>query len=259
MTKKPGNSPARTSREPRRAIGRPLEAPPPVKPVEAAPSPPLPDKRKKIALILREDLRSKLIDGILPFALLLILSLLLGLLVRPFQVFGPPGFLVFALVLSGLSFYSLAQSVNDALQETTRAWYGLVGGIFAWSASDVSILIGMTNLHEVTSFILWIMVALFSITLWRRVLPLGVKFWLQTILLSWAGQIYLSGLTYLIRFVPVVSPLLIITGGVAVAAAMGVTVHLFVATHGRAQRLWDALWLWFLVTTALMVLHVPPG
>lgn len=255
MTKKPGNLPARTSREPRRAIGRPPEKQPPVKPAD--PAPPPPERRKKIRLHLREDLRSKLIDGALPFALLLVLSLLLGLLVRPFQVFGSPGFLVFTLVLIGLSFYSLAQSVNDALQETTRAWYGLVGGIFAWSASDVSILIGMTNLHEGTSFILWIMVALFSITLWRRVLPLGVKFWLQTILLSWAGQIYLSGATYLIHFVPAVSPLLIISGGLAVGAAVGAIVHLFVSTHGRTQRLWDALWLWFFVTMALMVFRVP--
>jgi len=201
------------------------------------------------------DFRSKLVDGLLTTAVLLLIWITLALLLLPIRNFGMPSLLVYCLVLIGLGFFCLEQALNGKLAETTRAWYGIVGGVFVWVAVLVSAQFGLSAIHPGNGDILWLIAALFSASLWWKIFPLGVKFWMQVILMSWGGQILLSIQRYLATITPLISYTIQAIGYASICAILGVLYYLFARTQTRIQRMWAALWIWFLITMIISIFH----
>ena len=131
-------------------------------------------KGDSIGMILKQDFRSKLIDGLLAALLLLLLTVVVDILVRPInQQFGIPGLLVYSLAVLALSVFTLDRSLNTRLPETTRGWYGLAGGMLAWAVAVFSSKMALLDVLGDSNILIFILLALIVATLWRRVLPIG--------------------------------------------------------------------------------------
>ncbi|HMN60482.1 MAG TPA: hypothetical protein PJ988_08970, partial [Anaerolinea sp.] len=74
----------------------------------------------------RRDLRSKLMDGLLPTLALYLLAVLVLLPAPLFQTYwGGPGLLLYLLSLLAIAMYSLQRALVTRYSEVTRAWYGM--------------------------------------------------------------------------------------------------------------------------------------
>ena len=154
-----------------------------------------------IGVHIKQDLHSKLIDGLLPAVFLLLLTVIVDIFVRPInQQFGLPGLLVYSLAVLALSVFTLDRSLNTRLPETTRCWYGLVGGILAWSVVVFSSKMTLSDVLSNANILIFILLALLIATLWRRVLPIGSKFFAMALLLSWIGQYFQTKWLSLINY-----------------------------------------------------------
>ncbi len=207
---------------------------------------------------ISENLLDKLLDGLLAGLSLAVLWLIIVLLVAPIQLFGTPGLLIYTLVLISLAFFSLGMALNNGLQEMTRITYGSAGGIILWTAVKVGILFGLPAINQENGLILWIIAMLFCTILWRKVIPLGVKFWLQAILMSWGSDVFLAGQKYLATLNPVIAISHQITGYLALFFLAGIIIYIFLRNETRTQRRWTALWMWFLIVLVAHIFWGPP-
>ena len=74
----------------------------------------------------RRDLRSKILDGLLPALVLYLLLMLILFGLKPIQAFfGGPGLLVYVIGLLGVAMFSLQRSLMTSMSESARAWYGM--------------------------------------------------------------------------------------------------------------------------------------
>lgn len=199
------------------------------------------------------ELRSKLVDGVLAAGILLLVVVVTLLLNRVFRNMGAPYVLIYALTLIALAFCCLEFGLHHSLANTTRAWYGMVGGIFAWSAVRTAQLIGMGSLTSSNSILLLIMASLFFGVMWLHGLPLGVQFWLQAFLLNWFGNLVIEGQRYLSHWSNIFNNTLTLTGYTAILAVLLVGVWLFERSTNRLKRLRSALFASFCLTIILMV------
>ena len=141
----------------------------------------------------RQDIGSKLFDGIIAALLLYLLLLLAILLIGPIQArAGRPGLLIYCLTLIALSVYFLEHSLLLRIPDSYRAWYGMLGGLTAWAAVNLSNSLGISSITNVTGVLMLIMVSLTVTRLWRHHLPLGAKFYSQTFLTAWIGQLMVN-------------------------------------------------------------------
>ena len=86
----------------------------------------------------RRDLRSKLLDGLLPAVALYLLAMPVLLPVDLIDWrFGRSGLLVYILGLMGIAMFSLQRGLVSRYSETARAWYGMAGGLRAWSVIEI--------------------------------------------------------------------------------------------------------------------------
>ncbi|MEN6410466.1 MAG: hypothetical protein ABFD44_12230 [Anaerolineaceae bacterium] len=199
------------------------------------------------------ELRSILVDGVLAAGILLLVVVVTLLLNRVFRNMGAPYVLIYALTLIALAFCCLEFGLHHSLANTTRAWYGMVGGIFAWSAVRTAQLIGMGSLTSANSILLLIMASLFFGVMWLHGLPLGVQFWLQAFLLNWLGNLLIEGQKYLSQWSNFFNNTLTLTGYTAILAVLLIGVWLFERSTNRLKRLRSALFASFCLTIVLMV------
>ena len=81
----------------------------------------------------KQDLRSKLQDGLIPALVLFLLLIMSILLVQPIQnMTGRPGLLIYILSLMALSVYCLEHSLQTGRPDTSHAWFGMAGGLLGW-------------------------------------------------------------------------------------------------------------------------------
>ena len=206
-----------------------------------------------LSLVSDPEFRSKLIDGLLAFGTLVILVFVTALLRRPFQSYGMPGLLIYTLAMLALAYTCLELSVNGRVHEYARAWYGMVGGLFAWTALETSSFIGLQLIAQLEGLLFLIMLGLFAAILWRHGLPIGAKFWLQTFLMSWTGHFILVTQQFLSPYTRIIDITYPLTGYLSITAALGVLIWIFSRSRTPISRLWGAVWMWFLVVIALYV------
>jgi len=201
---------------------------------------------------LSREWRSKLFDGVLATVVLCLTWLIVTITIRPVEVaFGAPGLLVYALGLVAAALYGLQQALSRAHSEPTRAWFGMAGGILAWTVISVCTHLGLPA-ERSAELIMLIMAALVVALLWR-VLPVGPRFFGLAFLLNWLENIIIGAGEALVRYSPVFDLLFRATGYLAILfIALGLGWMLFL-TRRRIERISGALGLWFLASLALYV------
>lgn len=214
------------------------------------------NRKDGVAVYVNRDLRSKLIDGLLTALLLLLLTIVVVFFVAPInRQFGYPGLLVYTLILLALSAYTLDRSLNTRLPETTRAWYGLIGGMLAWNVAVFSSRMALSDLLSDAYLLIFILLTLIVITLWHRVFPISVKFFSQALLLSWLCQYLQSKAVIMDQFLKSLTGSFNWVSYLAILGVMGTLFWLFFYSDRRIKRMWGALWIWFFLAMLVYVTH----
>jgi len=206
--------------------------------------------------MIRHDLRDKIINGICSGVGLLVLTVGLRFLTGLSKViFGSPGVLALTFGILAATILCLDRSLVFHLSDTARAWYGMVGGVLAW------MLVILNNslegdLYFNQSFILaLIMTSLVVSVLWRRILPLGGKFFAMTFLLGWGNSLLLLvKQQFEISYLWSIQIVWVIVGYLAILGVIVVVGWLLTFSERRLQRLWGGVVLWILGSLAFEVL-----
>lgn len=213
---------------------------------------------RSLQVATSRDLWSKLTDGLLAALILYLLWLLVALSIRPIEArFGQPGLLVYTLSVLAVSMYALQHSIFQRHSETTRAWYGIAGGVLAWSVVQVTTFLGAPTLVNTGAIILIIMVALIFMLLWRASMPLGMRFFGLTLLMNWAELLLMQMQASLSALSPIFALTFRLTGYTALFGIVLAVGYILSYSQRRIQRVSAALAIWFFASLALYVFWGP--
>lgn len=192
-----------------------------------------------------DGLLSRIIDGTLPALTLLVLTLMVDLLIYPIQASAKiEGLFIYFFVILALGIYSLDRSTAARNNETSRALWGMAGGLFLWHAVWMIQLFANFDFESPGLILILLIVTLVGLTLWRPVLPLGAKFFLLSFLMSWYSRIFVIQLLGLSAFGLIPAGTFYLTGFLALVAALICIGYLIYKAEFRVQRYWVALVLW---------------
>lgn len=204
-----------------------------------------------------QDWRSKVIDTLVTAGGLVLVSFVL-LMAFPVveRLYGKNGLLIFAFVMIALTIFCLERATVLRLPETWRARSGTLSGLAAWSSVELAIAFGGLPVSGESWLILLTLAILLIVTLWRRVLGIGVQFFSLTFLFGWIGH------TILIFFARLQNGWLAgydvfwWTALIFGLLALAITAWTMFRSRTRLQRLMLAVMLWFCL---LMVLYSVRG
>jgi len=202
---------------------------------------------QKITMDSKVDLRSKLVDGVLTPLVLVLISVLLALLIRPIEIiFQRPGLFIYTTVLLAFAIMALERCVVPRYSEVGRACWGIVGGVLTWGVIEMSNFIGVQGLTSETGMVSMALVGLIVGVLWRKVLPLGVKFFAVALLGGWIGHMGLYYTDLILNMNPASSTIGVYPIMGIVIAGIGVIILLwnFFQSKTRITRLWGGMFLW---------------
>ncbi len=125
--------------------------------------------------MIRRELSDKVINGICPGVMLLVLAGGLRFLSDlSEEILGKPGILALTFGILATMILCLDRSLISHLSDAVRARYGMVGGVLAWMLVVLNNSLE-GNLNFSPSFILaLIMTSLVVSVLWRRIIVLGM-------------------------------------------------------------------------------------
>jgi hypothetical protein len=201
------------------------------------------------------ELRSKLLDGLLTPLVLVLLSVLLALLIRPVDIiFQRPGLLIYTIVMLAFAILSLERCVVPRYNDAIRACWGIVGGVFTWGVIEMSDFIGVRGLTSETGMISMVLVGLIIGVLWRKVLPQGVKFFSVALLCGWVGHMGLYYIDLIINMNSVESNSVYSIIGIALLGlAAFILLWNFIQSKSRISRLWGAMIVWMCIMLLIYI------
>ncbi|HNS63449.1 MAG TPA: hypothetical protein PKN11_03410 [Anaerolineaceae bacterium] len=202
---------------------------------------------------ISEKQQSIVLDGILVAAVLYLLMLMLELLIQPILVMsGRPGLLIYSLVILVISILFLDRSFHVGWG-IDQARTGLIGGVLGWVfISSIDVLIGLFT-TTAQSFFWLLFCSLFVAVLWKRVFPLGVRFYLLAVLLNWLGHFLVAGADMMDWIGQVGELPMDLVGWVAIAGAAVSMAYIFLGEKSRVQRAGGALSLCIFLMIALKI------
>lgn len=204
---------------------------------------------------LQRDLRSKVLDGLLPAVVLYLLLMLVLFGLAPIRArFGGPGLLVYVLGLLAVSMYSLQRALSMGLSESTRAWYGIAAGVLAWAVVLISGLLEPVADLGPRGLVLLILVGLVGVLLWRQNLPLGGRFFWITFCANWGGSLFLFYFERVAGWNPVLTLLFRLTGYTAAVGCGFLLAWVMLFSQRRIQRIWASLAMVLLAVMAAIIL-----
>ncbi len=210
-------------------------------------------------MVKKFELRSKLLDGLLAPLVLVLLSILLALIIRPVEiVFSRPGLLVYSVVLLAAAVVALERCVVLRYPDTTRAWWGMLSGLLTWTVIETGNMISANSIVSEVGVLSMMLVILIVGVLWKKVLPLGVKFFAVTLIGAWATYLGLVGFRFLVQVNsdPGASNAFTILGLSVAGISVLVLAWTFFQSKNRMQRLWVTLVLWL---CAMLMIYIFRG
>jgi len=205
------------------------------------------------------EIRSKLLDGLLAPLVLILITILVALLIRPVEIlFQRPGLLVYTVVLLAAAVVSLERSVVLRFPDAVRALWGIVGGLLTWTVIELSTMIGEQGIISQTGVILLMLVGLIVGVLWKKVLPLGVKFYTVTFLGGWIGHLSLNGIRFVLDMNKdsAAANTIQMIGFSVIGVCVIIMGWIFLQSKSRIQRLWGTVALWL---CAVLLLYIFRG
>ncbi len=194
----------------------------------------------------KEDWQDKLISGLCPALLLLVIKFsydLLNLYIE--HTSGAPGLLILALAVLAITVVLFEQSMSNRIQENRRVWMGLVGGLLAWTITELAS--RMSNLAVVSEsgIILFILVIMIVGTLWRRALPIGARRFMLVFFMSWVSQLFLAAKLIASGWSDIFMMIFTAVGVLAILAVFFLILWVFFRSHTTRQRMVASAWIWF--------------
>ncbi len=197
-----------------------------------------------------QDLPGKLTDGFATALVLLLITLTLILMINPVGLaFGNSGLFMYAIALLAGVILCLERSVFGKMDKVVSARFGLAGGILGWMMVTISSSLGGVPITSITSLMILFLFGMVVFMLWGN-LPLGVKFFLVTLLLGAVGHLLLNSADKLMVWMPG-RDIDLIAGYIYTLGAFVAMVRLFLFKGRSVDRTWTALALWFFLTMAL--------
>lgn len=192
-----------------------------------------------------EKITCAVIDGTLPALTLLSLTLMIDLLIYPIQAAARvEGLFVYFFVILALGIYSLDRCTAPRKSEPTRALWGMAAGLFLWHAIWLIQLFADFDFETPGPLLILLVVTMVGLTLWRPVLPLGVKFFLLAFLASWYNRILVIQILDLSASGMVPPGIFYLVGFLALVIALVCIGYLVHKAEFQIQRYWAALVLW---------------
>lgn len=192
-----------------------------------------------------DKLASAVIDGTLPALTLLSLTLMIDLLIYPIQAAARvEGLFVYFFVILALGIYSLDRCTAPRKSEPTRALWGMAAGLFLWHAIWLIQLFADFDFETPGPLLILLVVTMVGLTLWRPVLPLGVKFFLLAFLASWYNRILVIQILDLSASGLVSPGVFYLVGFLALVIALVCIGYLVHKAEFQIHRYWAALVLW---------------
>lgn len=197
---------------------------------------------------IKRDLTSKLIDGIGAGVILLMLAGLISFLRGPFdRLLGRPGLLAYTLGVLALAIYFLDRSAAPRTTDTRQGWAGMVSGVLGWNVIQLSVELGGVVVPRITEVLLFLMIGLVAVALWKNVLTVGVQFFTIIILLNWSISLLRVGVETLSPQLGYIQNIWRIIGVLCVPTLLIMLAWMFYYSERRMQRLWVGLWVWFFI------------
>jgi hypothetical protein len=194
---------------------------------------------------------SKISDGFGTAVFILLLYSSTRLIYTPVEtIFGKPGAFIYILLLLAAGIFMLARALLAGRIDAQLAVSGLGAGVLLWQVTRFSSQVGDSGLFGQSGWLFLLMAALITTVLWRRVLPIGLRFFMLVYLLLWAGQLYASALPLISGWPPM---FIMPYRAVWVAALVGILVFLWgivFRTFNAVQRKGYAVGLAFCVLLA---------
>jgi hypothetical protein len=188
------------------------------------------------------ELRSKLVDGVLPGVALYLLVMMLAMAAGPIRaIVGGLGSLLLAVSLLAVGMFSLNRALASSLAEPTRAWYGMAAGTLVWSVASMMLTMDGITVYGLSSVILLIMGGLVAAQLWRENLSTGGRFFMVTFLLQWGAAVLANYLNWMADQIALQDWVQRSWGWVVLAAAVMVFGWMMVRSETRLQRSGAAL------------------
>jgi hypothetical protein len=167
--------------------------------------------------------------------------------------FGKPGAFIYILILLAAGIFMLARALLTGRQEAQLADAGLTAGVLLWQVTQFSNVLGSSGLFGPSGWLFWLMAVLITTVLWRKVLPIGMRFFILVYLLLWAGLMYSNTLALITGWPPV---FIASYHAVRAAALLGVLVFLWwivYRTSNVVQRKVCAVGLAFCVLLGMLI------
>jgi hypothetical protein len=202
------------------------------------------------------SVRSKWLDGVLAILIILVLMFLLIVLIKPFALMGIPGYGIYAALCLGFSIFTLLRAIDEKRNELARAWYGLAGGMLAWTASEMASLMGGISVeHYDGALFFLIVIAPLVVLAVRKMLPGGVLFYFVVFYANWGLHLLLMVPRHFAETMPALAVVEKINVGLAVIGIIGGIYWIFARSKTRVERLWCALWVWGCVGVILYTIR----
>jgi hypothetical protein len=201
-----------------------------------------------------KDIAARLSDGLVPAVLLLVLTMMMDMLIYPIQaVANREGLLIYLILVLAMGVFALEKSTHPRGTEIGRAISGMVAGQFFWHSLWIIQLLGGIDLNPEGTILILVLITLLGLTLWRPVLPLGVKFFLISFMASWINRFFVNHSITQSAGIDFYNGLFYATGFLALAGVVFGIAYLIFRAEFKVQRLWAALGIWQSALVTLIV------
>ncbi len=192
---------------------------------------------------MKADLKSKFIDGLLSIVIIMAIMYPLIIMFRYLAQWGLTSYWVAAVLFLVASTWMLYRTTLEKLSKVGRAWYGIVGGLFAWTIIEISSELSLIDV-EGADFVLVLALAIaFLAVLWKY-FPMGTGFWIVIFMMNWVGHVYIHvAEKFLVG--SAAKALFMVTAAAYGLLIIGLIVWIFAWTTTRIQRLWAGVWIWW--------------
>ncbi len=206
-------------------------------------------------LRLPKDLTTRLSDGLVPALLLMALTLMMDMLIQPIQsTTNREGLLIYLTLVLALGVFALEKSTHFSGTESSHAISGMVAGQFFWHSLYIIQLLGGLKFDTQGTLLILVLVTLVGSTLWKPVLPLGVKFFLLTFMASWVNRFFINHSVLQSSGIDLYTGLFYASGFFALVGLVFAIIYLIFRAEFKVQRLWAALGIWQAALVTIIVL-----
>ena len=201
---------------------------------------------------MKTDLRSKFFDGLLSSVIIMLIMYPLIMMFRLLGQWGATSYWVATFFFLVAGTWMLYRATQEKLSEIGRAWYGIVGGLSAWTTTELSYELGMINIENSDILVVLAVLIGFLAVMWKF-FPMGAKFWIVIFMMNWVGHVYIHvGEEFLVG--EALKTLFGVTAAAYVLLIIGLIYWIFARTTTRIQRLWGGVWIWHVMAMMYFLL-----